>query len=554
MKKNILIMATAFLMLPTVVHAATYDFSSYEVRKAYNEDKFEEIINMTEAERNMYKDKYLNDMYETDYKGISSAKQQVIKDLSASILSDESFTCEEGDSENLCKLRKFHDWIKQNFYYYNPVTQAKASALGLNLTEYDNPYYVLTKNKITKPVTYKNYGDTTATTVNKSHYIARCNGYTSVLIALARNAGMPARAVSGYYNTSYRTKTHEDWVKTEYNPDTGEEVIISKTNPAEDTLSHAWVLVYVDDRWVIIDANADSYNSYVEKPKCIFRDDDEEMGGTPANLSQSDCVNSERYAWGQWVISSKTYFVKDNDKKYFDVSTEDLSDSHIMFKFRPGTRNVAYLSNVDEMKKLKAFLNKTSGGKTNGKRINSSYTTANPKTWFTSPTKSLGDGYGRLYKLYWPEKKALWGSLNLNNFTALQNVSVPGNKLTYLFMENCPSLSTVAVANNKIKTITVTGSKKLTLLSAQGNPTTYVKYNFGPAPKTAIIQAGTGGTVSVRYKKDGTKYVHTMSAFAKSGYKFKGWYKGTTRISTKYSITKTNNFSFTYTAKFVKRK
>ena len=36
MKKNILIMATAFLMLPTVVHAATYYFSSNEVRKAYN--------------------------------------------------------------------------------------------------------------------------------------------------------------------------------------------------------------------------------------------------------------------------------------------------------------------------------------------------------------------------------------------------------------------------------------------------------------------------------------------------------------------------------------
>ncbi len=554
MKKVLVIAATVFFMLPAVVKAATYDFSSYEVRKAYNEAKWEEIVNMTDAERNMYKDKYLNDMYETDYKGISSAKQQLIKDLSQTILNDESFTCEENDSENKCKLRKFHDWIKTNFYYYNPVTQAKASAIGLTLAEYDNPYYILTKNKIKKAVTYKNPGDVTATTVNKAHYVARCNGYTAMLIALARNAGMPARAVSGYYNTSYRTKTHEDWVKTELDPNTGEEIVISKTNPAENTLSHAWVLVYVDGRWIIIDANADSYNSYAENPKCIFREDDEEMAGTPGSYSKDDCINSERYAWGQWVVSSKNYFVHDFDKKYFDITPADFSDSHIIFKYRPGTRNVAYLSNTYELAKLRTFLNKTSAGKTNGKRINSAYQAVTPKTWFTSPTSSLGDGYGRLYKLYWPAKKALWGSLNLNDFTALQNERVPNNKLTYLIMKNCPSVTTVAVANNKIKTIEVTGSKKLSLLSAQGNPTTSVKYNFGTAPKTAIIKAGTGGTVSVRYKKNGTKHEHTMSAFAKSGYKFKGWYKGTTRFSTKYSITKTNTFSFTYTAKFVKRK
>lgn len=536
--KVLISLLVSSLIIPTLVNAETYDFSQYETRKAYNENKFNEIINMTESERNMFKDKYLNDMYETDYKGISSSKQQLIKDLSQSILNDESFTCEENDSENMCKLRKFHDWIKTNFYYYNPINQENANKIGLNIAEYDNPYYILTKNKITKQISYINPGDTEETVKEVSHYVARCNGYTSMLIALARNAGMPARAISGYYNTSFRQKSAEDW----------------SNNPKENTLSHAWVLVYVDNRWIIIDANADSYNSYSENEKCIFREDDEEMGGTPGNYSKEDCLNSNRYAWGHWVMSSRKYYVKDYDKKYFDISPSDLADSHIIFKYRPGSRNLKYLSNSTELTKLKKFLNKTSAGKSNGKRINSSYNTSNPATWFISgDKKSLGDGSGRLYKLYWPTYKGLWGELNLNGFTSLQNLSVPNNKITYLYLENCPNLSTVAVANNKIQKISVLGTKKLSLLSAQGNPTTYVRYHYGTAPKTAIIKSNIGGTVSVKYNKSGTKHVHTMKAVPKKGYKFKGWYNGTKRFSTKTSIVKNNTWSFTYTAKFIKK-
>ena len=493
---------------------------------------------MLASGRNRYKDIYLKDMYETDNKGMTSTQQNKIKTLANTILTNTYYKCPEDESENVCKLRKFHDWIKLHFYYYNPVTQTNAGKLGLSLDEYDNPYYVLTKN---------NLG-----TTNK--YISRCNGYTSLLIALARNEGIPALAISGYYNTSFRTKVGKDWVVTEYDEESEEE-IITKTNPEENTLSHAWVAAYVDSKWIFIDANADSYNTYSTTKKCAFNSDGVMVPGSylPSSYTDEESCTDAGYSWTNWTLSQKS-FSEQYDNKYFNIDFDELSDSHIMFKYRAGSLDAKYITNTSEATKLKAFLNRKTSGITNGKRINSSYNTSTPGTWFTKgDTKSLGDGYGRLYKLYWPTYKKLWGRLTLSGFTSLQNVSVPHNRLTSLYMENCPSLTTVAVANNNLTKIIVTGSKKLSLLSAQGNPTTYVKYNFGTQPRTAIIEATKGGTVSVKYSKSGTKHNHTMSAFAKSGYKFKGWYKGTKLISSKYSITITNTTSFTYTAKFVKR-
>ena len=525
-KKIFLLIICTIVFIPVSVYA--YDFSNYDVRKNYNLKKYTQL---NQSPSYMFKDIYLKDMYETDYKGMTSTQQMKIKELRNLILNDPDYTCNEGDSVNLCKLRKFHDWIKNNFYYYNPVNSTNASKIGLKINQYDNPYYVLTKNKLS--------------TSEGSHYVSRCNGYTSVLIALARNEGIPARSLSGYYNTTdgartFSSDSNKKWSK----------------NPNENTLSHAWVTAFVDNKWIVIDANADSYNAYSVTKKCSYQEDGvRNNNGNPSSFTtQADCT-AANYSWTNWTMSEKAW-VSDGDKsnKYFNVSAANLSDSHIIFQFRSGSRELKYISHAGEVKKLKTFLNKKTSGKTNGKRINTSYSTAKPETWFIKgDTKSLGNGYGRLYKLYWPSKKGLWGRLDLSGFTALQNLSVPSNKITSLYLKNCPSLSTVAASNNKLSKVIVTGSKKLTLLSIQGNPTTYVKYNFATAPKTAIIKANKGGTVSVKYSKSGTKYVHTMKAISKKGYKFKGWYKGSKRISKKVSFTTKKNASFTYTAKFIKR-
>ena len=55
------------------------------------------------------------------------------------------------------------------------------------------------------------------------------------------------------------------------------------------------------------------------------------------------------------------------------------------------------LSNSYEKEKITAFLGTIRNGKSNGKRINSSYSTAKPATWFASNAKSSkGDGNGRV--------------------------------------------------------------------------------------------------------------------------------------------------------------
>ena len=522
MKKTLITLCTLFAFIPICLCAT--DFSKYANRVGYNQKKYDSAVNPSSAVLNRYKDKYLKDLFETNYAGISTTRQQEIKTLRDTILSDDSYSCYSTDSEDMCKLRKFHDWIKENFYYYNPVTAAGASELGLDLEEYDNPYFILTKNKLT--------------TSEGTHYIARCNGYASVLIALARNEGLPARNIDGYYNTSYRRVAGSDW----------------PNNVEENKLTHYWVEVYVDGRWVIIDANADSYNAYSKAKKCSYNQDGIRLNGrSPGEFTTKSTCEAAGYSWTNWTLSQKSW-VGDYDEKYFDISIEDLSDSHIIFGYRPGSRNVKYATNIFEDGKMKTFLNKKYGGKTNGAKINSNYSPSNISTWFASgDTQSKGYGNGRFYKIYWPANVGLWGKLDLSGFTSLQNLSVSNNLLTSIYCENCTNLSTVAASKNKLIKVVVTGSAKLKLLSIQSNPTTYVEYQFTPNKRTAIIKAGTGGTVSVKYSKTDNKYSHLMTAVPKTGYKFVGWYNGSKKLSSKASITSTKSVSFTYVAKFAKK-
>lgn len=260
------------------------------------------------------------------------------------------------------------------------------------------------------------------------------------------------------------------------------------------------------------------------------------------------------YVNGSWKVMDPMYDnILEKESDYFNPVIEDLSKTHIMFTDYPGSKSVKYLSNNYEKGKIVKFLNKVSNKKTNGKRVNSGYKSSTPSTWFASSTSSKGTGFGNVEEIYWAPNKGLYGSLDLSGFSSLKVLSVYNNKLTSLNLANCPSISTVSVAYNKMSRIVVTGSKNLKLLSARGNSSSYIKYNYGKTKRLAIIKSTTGGVVSVRYEKIGNTHKHILRTSAKSGYKFKGWYKGTKRISTKQVLTVYNTQSYTYTAKYVKK-
>ena len=240
------------------------------------------------------------------------------------------------------------------------------------------------------------------------------------------------------------------------------------------------------------------------------------------------------------------------EKKYFDPSVEELSQTHIALKTYSGNNNVKYISNSNERGALKTFLNIKSNGKSNGKKINSSYNTGDSSTWFVKNTGSITNGYGKAKRIYWPAKKSLTGKLKLDSFTALENISVSDNKLILVSITRASALRKVNISNNNITKIVITGSSKINSIKAEKNPATYIEYNFAPTKQKAIIKAGKGGTVSVNYAKTSSGRKHYLKAKANSGYSFVGWYKGSKRISKKANYTVVKNSSFTYVAKFKK--
>jgi len=492
--------AMALTCIPMVgyVHASSYPYDTQAERATANQKMYDLAASSHSSSTVLarYQDKSLKDMYETDEKGMTSSQMTTIKNKANEIIADRAAELGKGSLTDYEKLRAFHDWIIEHYYYYREVDRISSQC--------DNPYYLITTE-------YKNSANDGYGKIR-----SRCNGYTSVLIAFARSQGIPARAVDGTYNTEARRYETGDFF---------EKSTIS--------ITHHWAQAYADrdgdgtKEWIIIDCNADCWNQY---------------------------KTSGEYTQGGNFSGMEYEMVRE---AYFDPSAERLAQSHIIMEYRAGSKDIKYLSNSTEIKKLKTFLNKKYNGKTNGKRLRSNYSSSKVSTWFpasTSKAPILGDGNGNLYKLYLPSSKSLYGSLDLSNFKGLQNFKCEKNKLTKLYLKNCPKLSTVAVSNNKITRIDTTGSKNITMLSAQGNPTTYVAYSFNKSRK-AIIKSNYSkrGTVFVKYTKSGSKHKHTMKAVAKKGYKFKGWYSGSKRVSSKTSYTTTKSSSFTYTAKFVKR-
>ena len=328
---------------------------------------------------------------------------------------------------------------------------------------------------------------------NYSKIRSNSEGAAALLVAFVRSEGIPARSVGGFYNK-------DSSIEESFDVDS-------------DDSNWTFVEIYLNGKWMVFDPMADTGNYY-----------------------DSD---------------SSLYISGSRRTKYFAPNVSTLSKTHIMFNHYPGDRRVSYLSSGYEKKKITAFLNKTYKRKSNGKRINSSYKRNNPSSWFSKSTSSRGDGYGKIKKLYWPSKRNLYGSLDLTGFTSLERLTVTNNRITKASISGSKIIS-VDLSNNKLSSIKVTGSKNLKYISALGNSLSYAKYNYSNG-RSAVFKNSKGGYFSLKYTKDGNSNRHKVYAKPIKGYRFKGWYQGNTKITSKTSYTFTKDSSFTYVAKFEKK-
>ncbi len=328
---------------------------------------------------------------------------------------------------------------------------------------------------------------------NYSKIRSNSEGSAALLVALVRSEGIPARSVGGFYNK-------DSSIDDSFDVDSGDS-------------NWTFVEIYLNSKWMVFDPMADTGNYYDS--------------------------------------ASSSYISGSRGSKYFAPSVSTLSSTHIMFNHYPGDRRVSYLSSGYEKKKITTFLNKTYKGKSNGKRINSSYNRNKPSSWFSKSTSSRGDGYGKIKKLYWPSKKKLYGSLDLTGFTSLERLTVTNNRITKASISGSKIIS-VDLSNNKLSSLKVTGSKNLKYISALGNSLSYAKYNYSDG-RSAVFKNSKGGYFSLKYTKDGNSNRHKVYAKPRKGYRFKGWYQGNTKITSKTSYTFTKDSSFTYVAKFEKK-
>lgn len=118
-----------------------------------------------------------------------------------------------GISDDYEKARAIHDWVATNIYYdFDALSSGNYSGM-------DAKNVLLTKKAV-------------------------CEGYANLVAALLRSQNIPCRIQSGY---ALGIDTNQEW---------------NSTNISTSEGNHAWNEVYVNGKWIIVDATWDSQNKY----------------------------------------------------------------------------------------------------------------------------------------------------------------------------------------------------------------------------------------------------------------------------------------------------
>lgn len=118
-----------------------------------------------------------------------------------------------GITDKYDQVKAIHDWVATNIYYdYDALVSG-------NYQDMDAKNVLLTKKGV-------------------------CEGYANLMAALLRSKGIPCKVQGGY---ALGIDTKKEW---------------SSSNIDTTEGNHAWNEVYVNGRWIIIDATWDSQNQY----------------------------------------------------------------------------------------------------------------------------------------------------------------------------------------------------------------------------------------------------------------------------------------------------
>lgn len=133
-----------------------------------------------------------------------------------------------GAKTNYEKAFAIYQYVAENFYYDN-------NAVATGRTAYDDPYYNLKYQQTKTGNSYNAF---------KGKVALHCDGYAGIFTALARAQGIPTRMIYGKKivqgRTSWEVESAADLNKR----------------------THTWVQCYINKRWVNIDPQQASSNTY----------------------------------------------------------------------------------------------------------------------------------------------------------------------------------------------------------------------------------------------------------------------------------------------------
>ena len=393
------------------------------------------------------------------YATMTSDKISYIKRISDQVVS--------GASTNYEKLKKIYEYAAGSFYYDTIAFKTHSNQFA---DPYDNIY------------SFEN-GLTSRNSQSGKVYTT-CQGYSAIVIALARAQGIPARLVYGHR----LAVPSNDWL----------------TESNIDVRDHWWVEAYADNRWIFIDPTVGTTNAY----------------------------NSST---GKWTTTGLTNYT------YFDPSEEQIAHSHVYMNIYPDYRYGKYIDNSYEISVLSAFLNAYSavdpesddygygivnGQIQNGKMLNSDYNYNDKETWGDGvKSHFMTDGRGNVSQIQW-SNYGFTGALSLPGFKYMSVLSSHGNNYDTVDLSGCTSLEKIYLYGNQISSIDLTNCTKAWYIRAQNNPmkTAYLYVNG----KNRSIEAGNNGTfyftLDTRYKDS------ALSLYSKPdvGYKLQGVYNQNT--------------------------
>ncbi|MBQ7204155.1 MAG: hypothetical protein IJS03_09135 [Eubacterium sp.] len=407
---------------------------------------------------------------------LTTAQRNKIKEVAQRLTS--------GVTDDYQKVMKLYKYVCTNVFYDTYSHEHVDTVKTIN-----NPYVNI--NKIEN---------------GKNAYTA-CIGYASMITALVRSLGIPARVIYGYHVHV----PEECW-----------ESIGDLTNRRED--EHYWAQFYYKNRWVTVDCNMGTSNKWYRNDRSLG--DNGFVGGNAGEKSI-------------------------NNYTFFDPTDSQLATSHRAV----GVYSKAVIKKRNDVEKLAAFLNtKNSSGKTNAAILGSNKTFDATKAIYSWDLERLyGNNYtGELEKIDFADASStLTGAADFSNCKGLRRVSLSRNTgVTSLDVSGDSELISVYASSAGIKNAVATGCKSLEVFNLGYNPLKSAKYTFNTS-KTASIEATTGGTFFVNY--DGAK--HSMKAYANDHYYLSGWYNSSgKKLASNAEYSTTTKSSFTYKVKFVKLK